>query len=258
MNRGVYPQSGLLPRQMMFIDASKGLSGDMLLAAMLAALPTPDRIDFSKRLEDGAVAHGTECSVVEIEERGERGLCVSCKPVEPIVNGVAYEECFLSLSHMEKHLKTSTDTSRAILELIFEAEGKAHGLPPKEVHLHEIGRPQTILNIASIGAVSKTLLKMDPEGFTASTIITGRGIVVMSHGAVRVPPPVSEILLRGMKHAPGDVPGERATPTGIAAVKILASAQTDKAPSQGGRRCVGFGSKRFSGELGRTTLILGR
>lgn len=241
---------------MIFIDASKGLSGDMLLAAMIGLLDGPERAEMAKRLETAAVAHAFECGLVEIEEQGERGLRLSFRQIEPVVHGVSYEESFLTLAHMEQHLGARTEASRAILELIFEAEGKAHGLPPKEVHLHEIGRPQAILNIAAIGTLSSRLLKEEPEGFIASTIVTGRGIVVMSHGAVRVPPPVSEILLKDMKHAPGEAPGERATPTGIAAVKVLATSQSDRIPEGGRKRSIGFGMKRFAGELGRTTLIL--
>ncbi len=240
---------------MIFIDATKGLSGDMLLAAMIGLLDGADRAQFSKCLEDAAAEHAFVCRVVDIEEQGQRGVGLSCTQAEPVVHGVTYDECFLGLEDMERHLGGDGGIGRRILELIFEAEGKAHSLPPREVHLHEIGRPQALLNIAGIGMLAAKLGRAWGD-FSASTIITGRGIVVMSHGAVRVPPPVSDILLKDMMHAPGDAPGERATPTGIAAVKILANAQTDDAPTSFRRRSIGWGSKRFAGELGRTSLVV--
>ena len=139
--------------------------------------------------------------------------------------------------------------------MVFEAESEAHGQPVDQVHLHEIGRPQGILNMAVIGLLSQILLRDGGGGFVASKIITGKGVTVVSHGAVRIPPPAARILLRGLSHGEGEAAGERATPTGIAALKVLASSQTDTVPvDHFVRRGVGFGSKRFGGRLGRTVL----
>jgi uncharacterized protein (DUF111 family) len=111
-----------------------------------------------------------------------------------------------------------------------------------------------MMNIAGISFVSALLSKEGDEEFVCSTITTGRGVVVVSHGAIRIPAPASAFLLRGLKNEQGSSPGERATPTGIAAAKTLVSTQSDDVPDRFSRRSIGFGTKRFGGRLGRTTL----
>jgi hypothetical protein len=241
---------------MIFIDAREGLSGDMLLAAMIGLLDDDERKRISERLKAAALAHGLEFELLSIEESGESGLGISYREPEPLaVQETSYEQCFSVLAEMGSQIGSNAPAARAILKVIFEAEGQAHGLPPEEVHLHEIARPQAMLNIAAIGHVSQRLIEITGGPFVGSTITTGRGIVVVSHGAVRVPPPASLALLKDMMHQPGDSPGERATPTGIAAVKALMHHQSDVVPTAFKKRSIGFGTRRFAGRLGRTALL---
>ncbi len=241
---------------MIFIDAREGLSGDMLLAGMLALLDDKELAETRRPLESAAEAEGIEFVLSELESEGERGLAITYVHPEPTHFGASYDDCFSRLARMEKNIGSESGLGRAILERIFEAEGEAHELPPKDVHLHEIARPQALLNIAGIGKVADHLMIKGGAPIVCSTIVTGSGIVVVSHGAIRVPAPASKILLRGLRHEQGDSPGERATPTGIAAVKVLAERQSDQVPDGSARKGVGFGTKRFAGRLGRTTLYL--
>ena len=239
---------------MIFVDASEGLSGDMLLAGMLALLDT-DTLEATRGLmSDAADAQGVEFRLNTIDDEDDKGLGISYLRPEPAHYGASYEECFSRLASIEADLKSSSPIGRVVLEHIFGAEAEAHGVPAREVHLHEIARPQAMLNIAGIGKVSSVLLDNGAEGFTCSTIVTGSGLVVVSHGAIRVPAPASRILLRGLRHEPGTSPGERATPTGIAAVKALVRSQTDELPRGFSKKGIGFGTKRFAGRLGRTSL----
>jgi len=241
---------------MIFIDTREGLSGDTLLAAMLGLLDGDERRSIAELLKAAALAHGLEFELQSIEEPGESGLGISYREPEPlVVQETSYEQCFSALAEMQGQIGSNAPAARTILQVIFEAEGQAHGLPTDEVHLHEIARPQAMLNIAAIGHLSQRLIEMTGGPFVGSTITTGRGIVVVSHGAVRVPPPVSLALLKDMMHRPGDAPGERATPTGIAAVKALIHHQSDVVPTSFKKRSIGFGTRRFAGRLGRTALL---
>lgn len=242
---------------MMYIDAREGLSGDMLVAAMLALLDDRQRRDAFGRIERAAVLHAMTFTRSDVEEDGDKGLAVNYSLVQPVVTEGSHDGVFALLDEYEEHLGSHTSTGRLILKAIFEAEAEAHGVPVDQVHLHEIGRPQGILNMAAIGLLSRMLVEAGGEGFVASKIVTGKGITVVSHGAVRIPPPAARILLRGLWHEEGDASGERATPTGIAALKVLAKSQTDMVPvNHLERKGVGFGSKRFGGRLGRTVLYL--
>lgn len=242
--------------RMLFIDAREGLSGDTLLAAMMGMLDMKERMKIEQGLKAASQEHGIDFALMEIEESGEHGLGISYRESgPPVVRESSYDQCFSHLAEMEERIGARTPVASTILQTIFEAEGEAHQLPPREVHLHEIGRPQAILNMAAIGHLSGRLMEQTGGPFVCSTITTGRGIVVVSHGAVRIPAPVSEILLRGMKHEPGGSPGEKATPTGIAAVKCIVQSQSDEVPTKPRRSSIGFGTKRFAGRLGRTTLL---
>ncbi len=240
---------------MIVIDAREGVSGDMLLAAMLGMFDQERREDHGRRLGSASHEFGVEMVVSEVEEGGERGLGISYLRPEPFRYGSSYDECFRTVRAIDKAIDSDGKVSGGILEAIFDAEGEAHGVDPTEVHLHELARPQALMNIAGIGLLSSELLKAGAGGFVSTTITTGKGLVVVGHGAVRVPPPVSEILLRGLRHEMGDAPGERATPTGIAAIKVLARSQVETVPTTHTRKAVGFGTKRFAGRLGRTSLI---
>lgn len=240
---------------MIFIDAREGLSGDMLVAAMLDLLDPRLKKEASSRIERAATLHAIGFSSSEIEEDGDKGLSINYRLAEPTVTGASYDSSFVLLEDFENHLDSHAPTGRLILKAVFEAESEAHGVPVEQVHLHEIGRPQGILNMAVIGMLAHMLLNDGGEGFVASKIVTGRGVTVFSHGAVRIPPPAARILLRELRHEEGEAAGERATPTGIAALKVLASSQTNMVPvNHFIRKGVGFGSKRFGGRLGRTIL----
>jgi len=157
------------------------------------------------------------------------------------------------MSSLNSRLGSRGDLASRILTRIFEAESAAHGLPPEEVHLHEIGRPEALLNIAGIGLVVPMLLSED-DTFLCSTITTGRGLTTISHGTFRVPAPATAFLLEGLPHTVGDHPGERATPTGVAAVSVLMTGHSESAPEGHAARSIGFGTKRFAGRLGRVVM----
>lgn len=239
---------------MIFIDAKEGLSGDMLLAGMLALLDADALARTRDLLARAAEDQGIGFQLTEVEDAGERGLGISYTHPEPTHYGASYDECFSRLAAIEKGIGSTSVLGRAILGHIFDAEAEAHGLPARDVHLHEIARPQAMVNIAGIGMLASMLLDENAGPFVCSTVITGSGIVVVSHGAIRVPAPASKALLRGLRHEPGTSPGERATPTGIAAVKALAGSQSDDIPGRFSRKGIGFGTKRFAGRLGKTTL----
>jgi len=239
---------------MIFIDAREGLSGDMLLSGMIGLLDDADRGAFFERFSEAAEMEGVKVALLEVEDAGDKGLSVACSRAEPGLPGTTYRECTERLGRIDDALGGSDGISARIIDLVFEAESEAHGVSKEQVHLHEVGRPQAILNICGIGTVAQMLLEMGGGEFVCSTISTGGGVTVIGHGTFRIPPPASAILLRGLRHVTGDSPGERATPTGIAAVKALVKSQSDVLPANARRRSVGFGTKRFAGRLGRTIL----
>jgi uncharacterized protein (TIGR00299 family) protein len=105
--------------------------------------------------------------------------------------------------------------SIAVFERIAAAEGKIHGLPPEEVHFHEVGAVDSIVDI--VGACVALEILGKPR-VLASSVVEGHGFVECAHGRFPVPAPATlEILAaRGVPLAQCDEPNELVTPTGAA------------------------------------------
>jgi uncharacterized protein (TIGR00299 family) protein len=110
--------------------------------------------------------------------------------------------------------------SQAIFQVIAEAEGKIHGIPSSEVHFHEVGGMDSIIDV--IG-VCLALEQLGIEQIFASEVPTGSGKVRMAHGLYPIPAPATAELLVGIPLAELKVEGELTTPTGAGILKALVS-----------------------------------
>ncbi len=242
---------------MIYIDAREGLSGDMLQAAMIGLLEEDDKTILIERMKKASRIAQVDFQISQVNDLDETGLAISYSGKGTELVGVSYDEAHGLLNRIRDSagVKNEADCDREILDTIFEAEAAAHDLRKEDVHLHEVGRASSILNMFGTGQAHSMLMKAGAGDFVSSTITTGKGIIVIAHGAVRVPAPASKHLLEGLQHMTGTDPGERATPTGIAAVKVIARTQSNDVPRKYNKRSVGFGTRRFGGRLGRTVLI---
>ena len=109
--------------------------------------------------------------------------------------------------------------ARAIFHRLAEAEGKLHGKPPSEVHFHEVGAVDAIVDI--VGASIGLELAGIGELFS-SPLNVGGGRVEAAHGTLPVPAPATAELLKGVPVYSSGVEGELVTPTGAAIVSTLA------------------------------------
>ena len=105
--------------------------------------------------------------------------------------------------------------SIAVFARIAEAEGKIHGLPPNEVHFHEVGAVDSIVDI--VGAAIALELLGKPRVF-ASPVVEGTGWIQCAHGRFPVPAPATLAILgaRKIPVSQCDEPHELVTPTGAA------------------------------------------
>ena len=105
--------------------------------------------------------------------------------------------------------------SIAVFQRIAEAEGKIHGLPPGDVHFHEVGAVDSIVDIVGAAIALESLGK---PRVLASPVIEGTGWIRCAHGRFPVPAPATLAILgaRGIGLTQCDEPHELVTPTGAA------------------------------------------
>jgi uncharacterized protein (TIGR00299 family) protein len=108
----------------------------------------------------------------------------------------------------------------AIFTRLGQAEAQVHGVPVDEVHFHEVGGVDAIVDIVS-AAIG--IEQMGIEQVIVSPLHLGSGFVRMSHGTYPIPAPATAILIAGMPAYATEAKGEMVTPTGAAIAATLAN-----------------------------------
>lgn len=113
--------------------------------------------------------------------------------------------------------QASIETFRTLAQ----CEAEVHGTSPEDIHFHEVGAVDSIVDI--VGA-HLALHQLKPQRIVSSPLPVGSGTVKCEHGVLPVPAPATALLLRGTPSYGGDVQGEMVTPTGAALITQLAEA----------------------------------
>jgi pyridinium-3,5-bisthiocarboxylic acid mononucleotide nickel chelatase len=104
-------------------------------------------------------------------------------------------------------------------ELLGQAEGRVHGLPADRVPLHEVGAVDALVDI--VGGI-EGFEQLGVSRIYNRPVAVGSGWVHAAHGTIPVPSPATSILLEGLEVGPnGPVIGEATTPTGAALLRVL-------------------------------------
>jgi pyridinium-3,5-bisthiocarboxylic acid mononucleotide nickel chelatase len=202
--------------KILYFDCVAGASGDMILAALLAA--GLDEAALRGRLA-GLHLPGFDLQVERVQKSG-----IAATHVEVLVDDDVPERRLRDLvavveaADLPPHV---IQKSVAILRRIGEVEAGIHGARDAEhVHLHELGGLDTLVDV--VGGVSGIDL-LGVEKVICSPIPLGRGFTRSAHGRIPVPAPATLALLQGAPVTGSDVEGETVTPTGAALLTSLAS-----------------------------------
>ena len=147
------------------------------------------------------------------------------------------------------------ERARRVFSLLAEAESKIHGCPPEEVHFHEVGGVDAIVDIvgAAIGCHFFGI-----EELECSPLPVAQGWVECAHGPLPLPAPATLELLRGLPIYGVDLAMELITPTGAALIKGLVSRFGPPPPLTLARIGYGAGSKmRPDGRPNLLRLLIG-
>lgn len=98
------------------------------------------------------------------------------------------------------------------------AESAAHGVPVGEVHFHEVGALDAVMDVTG---VCYLMYLLAPEAVHGSTVTVGSGTVHTAHGLLPVPAPATARLLTGVPVAAGEIASELCTPTGAALLRTF-------------------------------------
>jgi uncharacterized protein (TIGR00299 family) protein len=112
----------------------------------------------------------------------------------------------------------AVDMARRVFRRLADAEGQVHGEPPDEVHFHEVGAVDAIVDV--LGACL-ALERLEVDEVVCSELPMGRGTVKCEHGELPLPAPAVAAMLPGVPVRSVDVEGETVTPTGAALVTAL-------------------------------------
>jgi len=112
------------------------------------------------------------------------------------------------------------DRALAVFARLAEAEGRLHRRPPSQVHFHEVGGIDAIVDVVGTCAALEVL---GVDTVASSAVATGTGMIRSAHGTLPNPPPAVVELLRGAPIYGVDVGVELTTPTGAAILAALCS-----------------------------------
>jgi uncharacterized protein (TIGR00299 family) protein len=200
----------------LYWDCFAGIAGDMLVGALFEFVPNLDwlRTELAKMTR-----LSTSDYAIQVEKDVRGGItgtrfCVSTHEHHPH-RGLREIEDIVVNSGLSTRIQRESMRAFALLA---EAEAKVHGVTPEEIHFHEVGAIDSILDI--VGA----FILIDRLGWPrvlCSTINVGSGTVKCAHGVLPVPAPATEILLHGLPVCSRGEPMERTTPTGALLARCL-------------------------------------
>jgi uncharacterized protein (TIGR00299 family) protein len=205
----------------LYYDCFAGISGDMNLAAMIDLGVDPGYL--RAELSRLGLDREFELRVSADSRHGIRGARVDVALAERDGHhGHAAHRTLADITAIIQGGGLSPEvrrTSLAMFRRLAEAEAKVHGKAVDEVHFHEVGAVDAIVDI--VGAAI-CFHRLGVDAVWSSPVELGGGFVRCAHGVVPVPAPATVEILQGLPTTRGAVRHETATPTGAAILAVLA------------------------------------
>jgi pyridinium-3,5-bisthiocarboxylic acid mononucleotide nickel chelatase len=222
--------------KILYYDCFSGISGDMNLGAMIDL--GVDK-DFIINELNKLNLPGWELTAEKDQRHGINGTRVTVKQTR-------HEHIHRHLSDIEKIINSSSldkktkDTSLRIFLKVAEAEAMVHGIDINEVHFHEVGAVDSIIDVVGAAICFSSL---NPDAVYVSPVELGSGFVKCDHGTLPVPAPATAEIMKGIPSKTGGVDFEATTPTGAAIISALGSHFNSRSPVRFLKTGYGVGQK---------------
>jgi uncharacterized protein (TIGR00299 family) protein len=228
-----------------YIDCFSGVSGDMLMGALIdAGMPAEELQNAINTLN----IPGCILNVFQVTENSLTATRIQVK--------IADSQPHRHLQDIEKII-TSADLEEAVKEKALEvfrclakAEAEVHGCPIEEVHFHEVGAADALVDI--IGVVY-AFHHLGITNITCSPLPVPRGWINCAHGELPVPAPATYKLLQEKPVYGVDLEQELITPTGAALIHVLANGFGPMPPLI--LKNIGYGAGKNKRSDGRPNLL---
>jgi uncharacterized protein (TIGR00299 family) protein len=258
-----------------YLECFSGISGDMLLGALVDA-----GVPFACLEETTAALNvGARLEMRKVSRGGLAAIKVDVfTPDTPAAEAATAHHDHPAHAHHEHEPHTHTHTPHralsAILEIIRsapltdavkqrsirafqllgEAEAAIHSIPVEQVHFHEVGAVDTIVDIVCAAAGAEAL---GVDRWLSSPLNVGSGTVVCQHGTLPVPAPATLALLGDAPVYAAGEPMERVTPTGAALLRMLDVQYASLPPMRILKTGYGAGGRETHGQPNLLRLLVG-
>jgi len=202
-----------------YFDCPTGISGNMILGALIDAGLKKE--DLKKELSKLNLS-GYRLKISKTKKRELAGTYVEVKLAKKEKPRSLKE--ILSIINKSKLSKQIKDKSNLVFKRLAAAEAKVHRKKIGNVHLHDVGSTDAIIDIVG------TLIGFEKLGIDeiyCSPLHVGKGKIKYIHGTLPIPAPATAELLKGIPIYSKDIKGELTTPTGAAIISTLAKSFGD-------------------------------
>lgn len=215
-----------------YLDCSMGAAGDMLMGALYELCTEQQKEDFLSII-NSLFPNKVTVTPSRVSRCGIMGTHMDViihneQSHEPHSHNHTHhhEHHHHTYSSICSHIESfSLDESVkkdaiAVYKLLRDAEADVHGMPVEQIHFHEVGNLDAIIDITGC-AILISYLK--PEKIYSSPVNVGSGTVACAHGILPVPAPAAMKLLQNIPIYSSDIEGELCTPTGAALLRYYVS-----------------------------------
>lgn len=240
-----------MENKLLYLEGASGISGDMTVAALLDLGASREKLD--------AVLKSMNLEGFEYQVSRKSSYGIAGTDFDVILHDHHHHEHEHEHGHHHEHRNlddvcavidrgTMTDGARELAKKIFrivaEAESKAHGVPVSEVHFHEVGAIDSIVDIVSAAVL------IDDLGIrecVVTGLAEGSGYVHCQHGDLPVPVPavLNIAQAHGIALRTATANGEMVTPTGIAIAAALRTRDRLPAEYKIEKTGIGLGKRDF-------------